>query len=62
MAEKNLQIVITEKASVARKVACALCPIDNCTQMLCPQYFMDIFVHHFGRVDKHNHPNDEYRG
>ena len=55
MAEKNLQIVITEKASVARKVACALCPIDNCTQMLCPQYFMDIFVHHFGRVDKHNH-------
>jgi hypothetical protein len=56
MAEKDFQIVITEKSGIARKVACALCPIDNCTQMFCPHYFIDIFVHHFGRVDKKNHP------
>ena len=49
-------IVITEKHSIAKKIACALCTQSPCDLQYCPHYSMDIFIHHLARINKHQHP------
>ena len=56
MVDNKLQIIIAEKPGIARKVACSLCPLYPCAERYCSKYNIDIFIHHFGRVDKYNHP------
>ena len=55
MRDGLFNIVITEKLGVATKIACALCPNAPCNTQGCPYYYVDIFVHHLGRVDKYKH-------
>jgi len=56
MKRNRLSIIVTEKPSIARKVACATCLRQPCDERECSQRRADVFVHHFGKVDKESHP------
>ena len=56
MKNNSPEIIITEKPGVARKTACAVCPDSPCKERNCPKQRKDVFIHHFGKVDKFKHP------
>jgi len=47
-----VEVIITEKPSVAKKFACGVCPLTECDMRSCRFYNSDIFIHrHQGELD-----------